>query len=113
LFLEQEIDEKYGPKAIESVHNHLLKLKKLEDETVRGCFEWIDGLLITAIERGDWILLDNVNLCSSAVLDRLNPLLEPGGSITVNERGISFITIIRFTYLLNIYQVCWMERHTR
>lgn len=26
--------------------------------------------------------------CSPSVLDRLNALLEPGGSLTINERGV-------------------------
>lgn len=32
--------------------------------------------------------LKNVNMCSAAVLDRLNPLLERGGQLTIFERGI-------------------------
>lgn len=32
--------------------------------------------------------MDNVNLCSAAVLDRLNALLEPNGVLTVGERGV-------------------------
>ncbi|CAM9487941.1 unnamed protein product, partial [Ectocarpus sp. 8 AP-2014] len=43
-----------------------------------SCFCWSDGVLVQALERGDWIVLDGANLCSSSVLDRLNPLLEPG-----------------------------------
>lgn len=37
---------------------------------------------------GSWLLIDQVNLCSSAVLDRLNGLLEPGGVLTIGERGV-------------------------
>lgn len=33
-------------------------------------------------------MVDNVNLCSPAVLDRLNALLEPGGTLTIGERGV-------------------------
>ena len=32
--------------------------------------------------------MENVNLCSSAVLDRLNALLEPNGTLTIGERGV-------------------------
>lgn len=39
------------------------------------------------MKEGKWILIDNVNLCSSSVLDRLNPLLEPDGYLVLNERG--------------------------
>jgi midasin len=48
-------------------------------------FEWYDGVLIDAIRLGHWIVLDNANLCSSSVLDRLNSLMEPNGSLVVNE----------------------------
>lgn len=48
-------------------------------------FHWVDGMLVKAVEQGDWLILDNANLCSSAVLDRLNSLLERGGSLAVNE----------------------------
>ncbi|ORX92053.1 hypothetical protein BCR34DRAFT_608897 [Clohesyomyces aquaticus] len=50
-------------------------------------FRWVDGILIQALERGDWLVLDNANLCSSAVLDRLNSLLEPGGYLSINEHS--------------------------
>ena len=53
-----------------------------------GCrFEWVDGALTRAIEEGHWVLLDNANLCNPTVLDRLNPLLEPEGSLLLNEAG--------------------------
>lgn len=39
------------------------------------------------MKKGWWLLLDNANLCSPAVLDRLNGLLEPGGKLILGERG--------------------------
>lgn len=50
-------------------------------------FEWIDGPLIDALEQGKWFVLDNANLCSASVLDRLNSLLEPNGALIVNEHS--------------------------
>ncbi|KAF2794635.1 midasin [Melanomma pulvis-pyrius CBS 109.77] len=50
-------------------------------------FQWVDGILIQALEQGNWLVLDNANLCSSAVLDRLNSLLEPNGYLSVNEHS--------------------------
>lgn len=44
-------------------------------------------MLSTAVERGDWVLLEGANRCPAAVLDRLNPLLEPHGSLLLNEAG--------------------------
>ena len=48
-------------------------------------FEWIDGILVKALIEGRWLVLDNANLCSPSVLDRLNSLLEPNGSLLINE----------------------------
>lgn len=48
-------------------------------------FHWVDGMLVKAVENGDWLVLDNANLCSAAVLDRLNSLLEQNGSLLMNE----------------------------
>ena len=45
------------------------------------------GILLTAMESGDWVFLDNANLCSPTVLDRLNPVLEPSGVLLVPEAG--------------------------
>jgi hypothetical protein len=53
-----------------------------------GRFEWVDGPLLTAVEQGGWVLLEHANLCNPAVLDRLNPLLEPGGTLLVSECGL-------------------------
>jgi hypothetical protein len=64
------------------------RFRDLQSSGSHGKFEWIDGTLIRAMEAGHWVLIDNVNFCSPSVLDRLNPLLEPNGSLMVNERGL-------------------------
>ncbi|XP_051781409.1 midasin isoform X2 [Erpetoichthys calabaricus] len=61
---------------------------RAKDGQSRGTFEWIDGILVQALQSGDWLLMDNVNFCSPSVLDRLNALLEPGGTLTISERGV-------------------------
>lgn len=49
-------------------------------------FEWMDGVIVRAMETGKWLVLDNANLCSASVLDRLNSLLErPNGFLSINE----------------------------
>lgn len=40
------------------------------------------------LRNGTWLLLDQVNLCSPAILDRLNGLLEPNGALTIGEKGV-------------------------
>ncbi|XP_075718267.1 midasin isoform X3 [Rhinoderma darwinii] len=73
----------------------LESLRKFKDQLLHsvegqtsGTFEWVDGMLVQSLREGDWLLMDNVNFCSSSVLDRLNALLEPGGVLTVSERGV-------------------------
>jgi midasin (ATPase involved in ribosome maturation) len=56
-----------------------------EQETAQ--FQWVDGVLLKALQRGEWLLMDNANLCNPSVLDRLNSLCEPNGMIVLNERG--------------------------
>lgn len=46
-----------------------------------------EGIILQAMENGEWLLVDGANRCSAAVLDRLNSLMEPNGSIFLSERG--------------------------
>lgn len=57
-------------------------------DSSQACFGWIDGPLVTAIKQGQWLLLDNANLCNPSVLDRLNSLCETDGSLVLSERGL-------------------------
>lgn len=61
------------------------KISRQSSEDNRARFEWVDGLLVKALKQGQWLVLDNANLCSSSILDRLNALLEPNGFLSVNE----------------------------
>lgn len=54
-----------------------------------GIFRWVDGVLVQALEKGHWLHLENVNLCPSSVLDRLNPLLEGMGYLELTECGVN------------------------
>ncbi|XP_035663677.1 midasin-like [Branchiostoma floridae] len=66
-----------------------VKFEKLSSGTdSKGTFEWIDSILVQALQTGGWLLVDNVNFCSPSVLDRLNALLEPGGVLSISERGV-------------------------
>ncbi|MCJ1379430.1 hypothetical protein MMC17_002531 [Xylographa soralifera] len=69
---------------IEECHS-LIEQSSLDN---RARFEWVDGTLIKALESGQWLVLDNANLCSSSVLDRLNSLLEPDGRLAVHEHHL-------------------------
>lgn len=46
------------------------KLEKLRQRladskagTGGGTFEWVDSILVTALQKGQWLLIDNVNFC--------------------------------------------------
>jgi midasin len=60
-------------------------LDKLENQEIG--FVWLDGILIQAMENGTWLLLEDVNFSKPSNLDRIHSLLEPNGSILVNESG--------------------------
>ncbi|RMZ82104.1 hypothetical protein DV737_g2172, partial [Chaetothyriales sp. CBS 132003] len=49
-------------------------------------FVWNDGVLVDAILKGAWVVLDDANMCNAAVLDRLNSLLEPNGHLVISEQ---------------------------
>ncbi|CAB3406564.1 unnamed protein product [Caenorhabditis bovis] len=53
-------------------------------------FEWRDSVFVDAYLNGYWLLVEDVNLCSAAVLDRLNSCLESGGKLVVAERQNSY-----------------------
>ncbi|XP_067207005.1 midasin [Linepithema humile] len=74
---------------IESGLRNLSSFVKKDDcLNAGGKFEWVDSVLVKCLQDGTWLLIDQVNLCSPAVLDRLNGLLEPNGVLSIGERGV-------------------------
>lgn len=65
-----------------------------QDNDVSGSssvtFRWFDGVLLAAIKRGDWVLLDELNLASQSVLEGLNSCLDHRATVFVPELGESF-----------------------
>ncbi|GAU94611.1 hypothetical protein RvY_06349 [Ramazzottius varieornatus] len=55
--------------------------------TSKVTFEWRNSEVVEAMLAGEWLLIDNSNLCNPAVLDRLNSVLEPAGQLLLSERG--------------------------
>ncbi|KAJ5907726.1 Midasin [Penicillium taxi] len=55
-------------------------------EKMKVGFEWTEGVLTRAVQQGNWVVLDNANLCNPSVLDRLNSLMEPNGTLILNEQ---------------------------
>ncbi|PHT84114.1 hypothetical protein T459_12557 [Capsicum annuum] len=85
---ETSLPMTWSMKDLETI---LAMIKKFEEghakRTHSSKFEWVTGMLVKAIENGEWIILDNANLCNPTVLDRINSLVEQSGSITINECG--------------------------
>jgi midasin len=76
-----------SPEASELAHKLHSALQASNQQIDGARFQWVDGILIRSLEQGKWLVLDNANLCSSAVLDRLNSLLEPNGYLSINEHS--------------------------
>lgn len=81
LLLKEQI-HKLNTLIEEGIHNE-------HSEGNSGHFVWRDGVLVEAMEKGYWLLLDNVNLCPSSVLDRLNSVTERNGHLLLSECGAS------------------------
>ncbi|KAL4968549.1 AAA family ATPase midasin [Aspergillus stella-maris] len=66
--------------------SHSLLKVSTESDAFKVGFEWTEGVLTQAVQKGDWVILDNANLCNPSVLDRLNSLTEPNGALILNEQ---------------------------
>lgn len=75
----------YGSEATQATYNKSEVLMHKIETDKRVKFEWFDGQLVQAVEKGHWLVLDNANLCNPSVLDRLNSLLETNGLLVINE----------------------------
>ncbi|CAD8092675.1 unnamed protein product [Paramecium sonneborni] len=52
---------------------------------VGNSIQFVDGLLITAMRKGDWIILDELNLARSEILENLNRLLDDNQELFLPE----------------------------
>lgn len=53
-------------------------------------YKWQDGALLHALKNGYWIVLNEMNLASQAVLEGLNALLDHRGTVFIPELNMSF-----------------------
>ena len=60
-----------------------------------GTWPFLEGLLVTAMRRGYWMLLDEINLAEPSVLERLNPVLEQFPTLVLSEHDNSVIDTAR------------------
>lgn len=71
------------------VETLVLEVSKRANKLENGggfIFQFIEGTLIKSIKDGEWILLDEINLASESVLNRLATLID-GDYILLNERA--------------------------
>ncbi|MGG6497318.1 UNVERIFIED_CONTAM: AAA family ATPase, partial [Bacteroidetes bacterium 56_B9] len=81
--------------ALASVSGHRLQRINLSDQTdlidlfgsdlpveggQPGEFQWRDAAFLDAMQKGDWVLLDEMNLASQTVLEGLNAVLDHRGT---------------------------------
>lgn len=87
------LDEVNKLSEIQAIRTVLKRLqhvvKNAETLNTGGHFEWVDSKFVRALKVGQYICLEHVNLCSSAILDRLNPVFEPNGTLLLSEKGVS------------------------
>ncbi|KAH9812034.1 hypothetical protein DFH28DRAFT_1177882 [Melampsora americana] len=86
------------PAGIElDISSMISAVQSLQTKPATCRFEWIDGPLVTAMKQGDWLVIENSNLCSASVLDRLNPLFEGTCQLQLTERGMHQGEIVTIT----------------
>lgn len=73
-----------------SEQTDLLDLFGSDAPTEGGQLAWLDGPFLRALRRGDWILLDELNLASQSVLEGLNACLDHRGTVFIPELGRGF-----------------------
>ena len=55
-----------------------------------GHFAWRDAPFLQAMQKGEWVLLDEMNLASQSVLEGLNACLDHRGEVYISELGQTF-----------------------
>ncbi len=50
-------------------------------------WRWQDGIDVQAKKKGQWLILDEINLAEAQILERINSQLEKNPSITLTENG--------------------------
>ena len=49
-------------------------------------FEWHNGILIEAMEKGGLLLIDEISLANDSVLERLNSVFEYDRTLVLTEK---------------------------
>ena len=71
-------------------------LKKSLDSKSKMLFSFVNGVLTNAALKGDWILLDEVNMADSDVLDCLAEVINPRYDRTAGKPLLISVTFFPF-----------------
>ena len=75
-----------------------------------GRFRWVDGILVKAMEAGHWLVLDEINLADSQVIERINSLLDDDRELRLTEQGnVIWIPADRYDRKLAEYEAVWKD----
>ncbi|XP_058456556.1 midasin [Malaya genurostris] len=87
--LGELVHDRQRLRSMDSILKTLFSIsKQAETLNTGGHFEWVDSKVVKSLKQGQYICLEHVNLCSSAILDRLNPIFEPDGTLLISEKGV-------------------------
>lgn len=53
-------------------------------------FRWGDGVLLSAIKEGHWLLIDEMNLAQQSILEGLNAILDHRRTVYIPELNQEF-----------------------
>lgn len=68
------------------IKENLQKLIRSLQEDNKMSFYFLTGNLIKAMKRGDWVLIDEINLATNELLQKILPAVE-GSPLLFFERG--------------------------
>ena len=74
------------------------KAKEMKSDAAKGAFEFVEGSLVSCFREGHWLLLDEINLADTEILERISQTVElvhhvsgdqvtATASLTITEKG--------------------------
>jgi len=69
--------------------NQITQCKEIEQllDDLSCVFEWTDGILVEAMQKGGLLLIDEISLANDSVLERLNSVFEHDRTLVVSEKS--------------------------